>query len=164
MNALIDTNVVVDVLVRRMPFFADSSRVLDRAERGDFTAWLCATTITTVFYLVRRHLGATETIERLEDLIAICSTAAVNKVVIDSALRSPFTDFEDAVLNYSALTVGADCLVTRNASDFRHSSLLVYTPSQFLAALAQEQAEQARARLPATRRESESEEESNTEP
>lgn len=141
MNALIDTNVVVDVLVRRVPFFADSSRVLDRAERGDFTAWLCATTITTVFYLVRRHLGATETIERLEDLTAICSTAAVNKAVINSALRSPFRDFEDAILNYSALTVGADCIVTRNESDFRHSSLLAYTPSQFLAALAQEQTE-----------------------
>ena len=141
MNAQIDSNVVVDVLVRRAPFFADSSRVLDRAERGDFTAWLCATTITTVFYLVRRHLGATEATERLEDLTAICSTAAVNQAVIDSAFRSSFTDFEDAVLNYSALTVGADCIVTRNEADFRHSSLLVYTPSQFLATLAQEQAE-----------------------
>jgi len=139
-NALIDTNVIVDVLVKREPHFADSSRVLDRAERGDFTAWLCATTITTVFYLVRRHLGSAETIERLEDLTAICSTAAVNRAVIDSALRSPIADFEDAVLNHAALTVGADCIVTRNVTDFRHSSLLVYTPDQFLAALEQEQA------------------------
>jgi len=134
-NALIDTNVIVDVLVRRESFFADSSRVLDRAERGEFTAWLCATTITTVYYLVRRHLGVKETIERLEDLTSICSTAAVNQAVIDSALRSGFDDFEDAVLNHSALTVGADCIVTRNPGDFRRSSLLVYTPGQFLAAL-----------------------------
>jgi len=134
-NALIDANVIVDVLVRRESFFADSSRVLDRAERGEFTAWLCATTITTVFYLVRRHLGAKETIERLEDLTSICSTGAVNQAVIDSALRSGFDDFEDAVLNHTALTVGADCIVTRNPGDFRRSSLLVYTPSQFLASL-----------------------------
>lgn len=135
MNALIDTNVIIDVLVRRKPFFADSARVLDRAERGEYTAWLCATTVTTVFHLVRRHLGAAETIERLEDLTSICSTAAVNHAVIQTALRSPFTDFEDAVLNSAALTVGADCIVTRNETDFRHSSLLVYTPKQFLAAL-----------------------------
>ncbi|MEM9478963.1 MAG: PIN domain-containing protein [Verrucomicrobiota bacterium] len=136
MNALIDTNVLVDVLVKREPFFVDSSRVLDKAERGEFTAWLCATTITTVFYLVRRHLGAEETKERIEDLTAIFSTAAVNQSVIDSALQSPIADFEDAVLNEAALTAGADCIVTRNEADFRHSSLLIYSPTQFLAALA----------------------------
>ena len=65
MNALIDTNVIVDVLTRREPFFADSSMVLDRAERGDFVAAICSTTVTTVFYLVGRHLGATETVARL---------------------------------------------------------------------------------------------------
>ena len=140
MNALIDTNVIVDVLVKRQPHFADSSRILDRAERGDFTAWLCATTITTVFYLVRRHLGSVETIERLEDLTAICATAAVNQAVIESALRSSIGDFEDAVLNHAALTVGANCIVTRNVADFWHSSLLVHTPGQFLAALEQERA------------------------
>jgi predicted nucleic acid-binding protein len=134
-NALIDTNVVVDVILAREPFFADSSSVLDRAERGEFTAWVCPTTITTIFYLVRRHLGASATIKRIEDLTAICSTAAVNNVVIDSALRSPFADFEDAVLNHSALTVGADCIVTRNESDFKHSTLVVYNPTQFLASL-----------------------------
>lgn len=135
MNALIDTNVIVDVLVKREPFFSDSSRILDRAERGDFTAWVCATTVTTIYYLVRRHLGAAETVERIEDLTAICSIAAVNHSVIDSALRSSITDFEDAVLNHSALTVGAGCIITRNESDFKRSSLVVYNPTQFLAAL-----------------------------
>lgn len=135
MNALIDTNVIVDVIVKREPFFTDSSSVLDRAERGEFTAWVCATTITTVFYLVRRRLGAPDTIKRIEDLTAICSTAAVNQAVIASALKSPITDFEDAVLNHSALTVGADCIVTRNELDFRHSTLVIYNPTQFLAAL-----------------------------
>jgi predicted nucleic acid-binding protein len=140
-NALIDTNVIVDVLTRREPFFADSAQVLDRAERGDCITWICATTITTIFYLVRRHLGVHESIERLRDLTAICAIAPVNQSVIDSALQSPFNDFEDAVLNHAAHTVGADCIVTRNESDFRHSSLLIYSPSQFIAALTQHQAE-----------------------
>ncbi len=86
MNALIDTNVIVDVMTKREPFFADPCSVLNRAERGDFTAWVCATTITTIFYFVRRHLGSSETIKRIKDLTAICATAAVNQAVIDSAL------------------------------------------------------------------------------
>ena len=135
MNALLDTNVIVDVMTRREPFFADSSQVLDRAERGEFTAWICATTVTTVFYLVRRHLGASATVERIEDLTSICATAAVNQAIIAAALKSPFSDFEDAVLNHAAITAGADCIITRNVADFRKSTLLVYTPTQFLAAL-----------------------------
>lgn len=135
MNALIDTNVIVDVMARRQPFFADSSHVLDKAERGDFTAWICATTITAVFYLVRRHLGSQATVERIQDLTAICSTATVNQAVIAAALQSPISDFEDAVLHHSALNAGADCIVTRNESDFKHSTLLIYTPAQFLSAL-----------------------------
>jgi len=134
-NALIDTNVIVDVLTKREPFFTDSAQVLDKAERGHCNAWICATTVTTIFYLVRRHLGSKETIARLRDLTAICATAPVNQAVIDSALESRFQDFEDAILNYAALTVGADCIVTRNEADFKHSSLLVYSPSQFIEAL-----------------------------
>jgi len=141
-NALIDTNVIVDVLEQREPFFADSSRVLDRAERGEYSAWLCATTVTTVFYLVRRHLGKKETIERIRDLTAICAVATVNQSVVAAALESRITDFEDAVLDHAAVTAGADCIVTRNAADFRRSSLLIYSPSQFLSVLDQARAEQ----------------------
>jgi len=115
-NALLDTNVIVDVLAQREPFFEVSARILDKAERGEFTASVCATTVTTIFYLVR-------------------SVAAVNQAVVDAALASSFTDFEDAILNHAALTFGADCIVTRNEADFRYSSLVIYSPSQFLAAL-----------------------------
>ncbi len=136
MNALLDTNVVVDVLARREPFFADSCLILDHAERGDFVASICTTTVTTIFYLVRRHLGAPETIARIRDLTTICSVAPVNQVVVDAALGEAFPDFEDAILHHSAVLAGADCIVTRNVADFRKSSLPVYSPAQFLSALA----------------------------
>jgi len=134
-NALIDTNVIVDVLIGRDPFFADSSSVLDRAERGDFVACVCATTVTTVFYLVRHHLGTAETVERIKDLTAICAVAPVNQSVIESALHSRFADFEDAVLHHSAVLARADCIVTRNVVDFRESSLVIFSPAQFLSSL-----------------------------
>lgn len=135
MNALIDTNVIVDVLAKREPFFMDSALVLDRAERGDFVASICATTVTTIFYLVRRHLGTAETVGKIRDITTICSVAPVNQGVVDSALHDAFPDFEDAILHHSAVLAGADCIVTRNVADFRKSSLPVYAPAQFLAAL-----------------------------
>ncbi len=135
MNVLIDTNVVVDVLMMRQPFFADSAKVLDRAEKGEFTAWVCGTTVTTIFYLVRRHLGSADTLERIQDLVAICGIAPVNQSVVDAALQSPITDFEDAILEASAQTIRADCIITRNEAAFRKSNLLIYSPAQFLSVL-----------------------------
>ncbi len=142
MKALIDTNVILDVIMGRDPFFADSSLVLDRAERGDFVAWVCATTITTIFYLARRHLGSKVALDRIRDLTAICSVAPVNQAVIHSALHGRFIDFEDAVLHDSAVLAGAECIITRNEADFRESSLLIFSPSQFLAAISQQKKEQ----------------------
>ena len=133
---MLDTNVIVDVLLRREPFFADSAEVLDRAERGAFTAWVCATTVTTIFYLVRKHIGSAATIARLEDLTSLCATAAVSHAVIATALHSPVADFEDAVLHHAALAAGAECIVTRNQADFKNSTLPIYSPAQFLKTLA----------------------------
>jgi predicted nucleic acid-binding protein len=148
-NALIDTNVILDVVMGRDPFFADSSLVLDHAERGDFVAWVCATTVTTLFYLTRRHLGAEAASDRIRDLTAICVVAPVNHSVIDAALHGRFSDFEDAVLHHSAVLAGVECIVTRNEADFRKSSLLVYSPTQFLAVLAKQKAEQRAVAKPA---------------
>jgi len=65
----------------------------------------------------------------------------VSQSVIESALHDRFVDFEDAVLHHSAVLAGADCIVTRNEADFRASSLLIYSPKQFLTALAQNKAQ-----------------------
>jgi len=140
-NALIDTNVILDVLTRREPYFSDSALVLDRSERGDYVAWVCATTVTTIFYLARRHLGSKAAVARIKDLTTICSIAPVSQSVIESALHDRFADFEDAVLHHSAVLAGADCIVTRNEADFRASSLLIYSPKQFLTALEQNKAQ-----------------------
>lgn len=132
---MIDTNVILDVLLNREPFFQHSAQVLDRAEKGEYTGLICATTVTTLFYLARRELGTEQAIEKLRDLIAIFSIASVNRSVIEAALAEPTSDFEDSVLNQAAITSGADCIVTRNEADFSGSSLMVYSPAQFLASL-----------------------------
>ena len=64
--------------------------------------------------------------------------AAVDAANVRQALDSPFTDFEDALQYFSALAANADVIVTRNESDFEHSEIPVYNPSQFLALMEEE--------------------------
>ncbi len=135
MTALVDTNVILDVVLNRRPYVSDSAAVLAAVEVSQCRGLLCATTFTTIHYILRKHLGGKETLERISGLLSFFEVAPVNRPVVDSALTLGFRDYEDAILHESAKAAGADCIVTRNTGDFKRSELLIYAPAQFLAAI-----------------------------
>ena len=133
MKALVDTNVVLDVLLDRRPHSADSVRVFGLVETGCIQGLLCATTITTIDYLLLQSLSRTEARKHLGQLMRLFDIAPVNRVVLEGAMRSRVADFEDAVLEQAAWLAGADWIVTRNTRDFAHSTIRVHDPRECLA-------------------------------
>jgi len=130
--ALVNTNVVLDVLTRREPFFADSALVLAAIEKSVCKGALCATTVTTLHYLIGSKLAPVESLEKVKGLLSLFEVAPINRAVLESALSSGLSDFEDGVLHEAARQYGADCVVTRNLKDFKRATLPVYSPAQFL--------------------------------
>ena len=57
----------------------------------------------------------------------------MNRPVIERALDSKISDFEDAVLDEAGQMAGVDSVVTRNTKDFSGSVLKVFDPNEFLA-------------------------------
>jgi predicted nucleic acid-binding protein len=144
MTALVDTNVVLDVMLGRVSHLADSAAVLSAVERAACGGLLCATTITTIHFIAERQIGSHASRAHLARLLSIFGVAAVNQAVLASAIQLAMADFEDAVLHEAAVQARADCIVTRNIADFKLATLPVYTPAQFLAALAQRAPESER--------------------
>jgi len=134
---LVDTNVVLDVLMDRRPHSAESARVFRHIEEGRVSALLCATTITTLDYLLTQSLNRRDARQCLVKLMRLFEIAPVNRAVIEAALASGIVDFEDAVLEQAAAFAGADAVVTRNAKDFARSSFQILDPLQFLALVEQ---------------------------
>ena len=130
MKVLFDTNIILDVLLVRDPFFALSANLLDAVESKDIDGFLCATTITTIDYLVTKFQNKSVAKLAISKLLSLYSIAEVNQTVLNFANTSNFSDFEDAVLYFSALNVGVDSIVTRNNNDFTSANLPVYTPNQ----------------------------------
>ncbi|HRU05221.1 MAG TPA: PIN domain-containing protein [Candidatus Brocadiia bacterium] len=133
MRILVDTNVVLDLFLAREPFFAGAARLFAMIERGEVEAYLCAASVTTVDYLLRRSLGASEAKKALRLLMRLFGVAPVNRAVLEAALDSRVRDFEDAVIAESARLVDAAQIVTRNTRDFRGSPVAALEPSRFLA-------------------------------
>lgn len=128
MRVLFDTNVVLDLLLDRKPFSVDAARCLSMVESGRIEGLLCATTVTTLHYLIRKSVGNRNALDSITLLLSLFEIAPVNKTVLESALRLPFKDFEDAVLHEAARYSNADVIVTRNTSDYKNSLIPVQLP------------------------------------
>ncbi|WP_017317718.1 PIN domain-containing protein [Mastigocladopsis repens] len=132
---LFDTDVVLDVLLQRQPFFAASALALDTVAHLKVEGYLAGHAMTNLFYLLRRHLGTDKSREALNTLMSKMHVAAVTDAVIREALASSFPDFKDAVTHATARAEGIEAIVTRNIKDFRMGTISAMLPEVFLATL-----------------------------
>lgn len=132
MKVLVDTNVVLDVMLARQPFARHSSKVLALIEKSLIEGYLCATTVTTIDYLLSQSLPDKEASKSIERLLALFEVAPVNRAILEQALRSEIDDFEDAVLEQSAKLVDAKVIATRNLKDFRKAEVTALDPEELI--------------------------------
>ncbi|MDP9120456.1 MAG: PIN domain-containing protein [Acidobacteriota bacterium] len=130
MRVLFDTNVVLDFLLNRQPYAVDAAVLFCHVEAGEITGYLGATTLTTIYYLAAKSLGAGQAAGLVKKLMGIFEIAPVNRVVLESALDLRFADFEDAVLHEASRQIGAQAIVTRDLTDFRRAMVAIYTPAE----------------------------------
>jgi predicted nucleic acid-binding protein len=130
---LFDVNVVLDVLLDRDEWVAESASLLDLAERGKVNGYVAGHTITTVHYIVARAAGRRRAATAVTDLLRILHVVPIAEPDFAQALVLGFKDFEDAVQAAAALEVGADYVATRNVSDFKSSPVRPRSPGELLA-------------------------------
>jgi len=132
---LFDTNIVLDVLLKRQPHVLASAQLFIAIENRRLTGFLAATTVTTIHYLAAKVAGRQHAQQHLTRLLTLFTVAPVTQQVITEAMLLPFGDFEDAVLHECARHAGVDGIVTRNSTDFTHAILPVYAPEEMLRVL-----------------------------
>ncbi len=144
MKVLLDTNVVLDLLLDREPWSKTAAKLFSRIESGTLEGYLGATTVTTIYYLAAKTVGANAARQKIRELLALCAVAAVNRPVLEAALDLEFTDFEDAVLHEAARQVGAEAVVTRDAAGFKKATLSILTPDECAGILEQRESQSDR--------------------
>jgi len=133
MNALIDTNIILDVALQRPVFCDQSSQVLFLSENKTIDGYLSASAVTDVYYFIERtYKDKAKAIEILKRLLKVLHIATVSESEIFEALNIDWNDFEDAVQYAAAENIGVDYIVTRNPSDFSGSAIPVLEPEAFL--------------------------------
>lgn len=136
MNVLFDTNVILDVLLEREPFVDTASKLFALVDNGRIKGSICATTVTTIFYITAKDFGSRRARDQVHGLLGLFEIAPVDRDVLDGALDVDFPDYEDAVLHEAARAVGATAIVTRDRRDFVNSAIPTLDPQELLAAIA----------------------------
>lgn len=135
MKILVDNDVVLDFILKRPPFNVEAKKIFDCAGRGEITIYISAITPINAFYTTRKEKGKDVAFKAVEGLVNLVEVCRMNKSVLLNAFALGFTDFEDAVQCASALAENLDAIVTRNAKDFKNSTIKVYSPDEFLRSL-----------------------------
>ena len=133
MRILIDTNVLMDVLLARDPFLADSITVLHMCEDDFAEAVVTAKTITDLYYFLRKNLKneekARDVIRKIMGMVTVCDTKAQH---LEKALDIGNDDYEDAIQAACAKAEGCRMIISRDKKHYEGTGMKCLTPGEFV--------------------------------
>lgn len=133
MRVFLDTNILVDVLERRQPFFLASANILELGVSGVMEMFVSSLTFINAIYIGRKSLGREVVVDKIKALHPYVHVSPMGEQEFAKALQMTGKDVEDNLQYCSALAAGCDIIVTRNKKDFpADEALKVLTPEEFL--------------------------------
>jgi predicted nucleic acid-binding protein len=132
MRVLIDTDVNLDFILARQPFFVEAEQIFIAIAQNKIEAFIASITAINIYYIGRKEKGRDLTLQELEKLLKLVKVCPIDSNNLQSAITSPITDYEDAVQHECAVSENLDAIVTRNVKDYKNASVKVYLPSEFL--------------------------------
>ena len=136
MKLLIDTNIILDALLKREPLVESAAAILFAVAEDKADGYITASTFTDMHYLIRKCLkDEARTRQILLDLLEVVSVLDVTGSDIEKAFELPMEDYEDALLAFCAKRHRMDAIITRNLKHYKNSPIQAIQPEKALGML-----------------------------
>lgn len=133
MRIMFDTNIVLDALLKREPFWVTSSHLMRLCLNGSLQGYLTASSLTDLYYLIHKNTHDKEiTYDAIGKLLDVFNIASVTSQHIQVAYKKHAKDFEDCLLAVCASSVPCDYIVTRNQKDFAGLNVFTISPEELI--------------------------------
>jgi len=129
---LIDTNIIIDLLAKRKNFYQEAQELFTLADERHLSLFISALTFANTYYILSRDLNTDEARKIMIKFKTLVKILPLENKVLELALSSDFSDFEDAIQYYTALDNKLEIIITRNKKDFKKSKLPVLTAREYL--------------------------------
>ncbi len=127
MKVLLDTDILLDVALRRVKFFEDSAAVVEWAESEPGQSSVAWHSLSNIAYLLRPDARPF-----IKELLTFAEVPATGTSGAKQAMSFPMKDLEDALQAAAALRFGAFYIVTRNSEHYKNSPVPALSPKEFL--------------------------------
>ncbi|MEI8049476.1 MAG: PIN domain-containing protein [Bacteroidota bacterium] len=131
-NILLDTNIVIDLLASRDPFYVEAAELFSLADKKSLKLSVSALSLANTHYILSKFTNDQEARKILRNFKVIVDILPLDDKVVDLALNSDFKDFEDAIQYFTAIENNQKLIVTRNKSDFKESKIPIMTAGEFI--------------------------------
>jgi predicted nucleic acid-binding protein len=134
MKVLYDTNIILDVLLKRPGLADDSARAVTKAVNKAVQGFIAATSFNSIFYWAEKQKGRAVADEAVKYFLGKMEVCPVDRGTISKAINSDYTDFEDEIISSAAIENGIDAIVTRDKKGFKHTrGPRILSPAEFVA-------------------------------
>ena len=131
-KVFVDTDIIYDLLAKRDPFYLAAARLFTLADEGKIQVFISALSLPNVHYLLSKKKSEEEAKQILRKFKILVNVTPLDEKIIDLALNSEFSDFEDAIQYFSALQSEVEVLLTRNLKDYKKAQISVLTAQDFI--------------------------------
>ena len=135
MNVFIDSDVILDYLFEREPFFKNSRDIIALSETGIIKGHISSLILWNIFYVLSKHLGEKDARKKIKLFRSIVEIIAIDGKIIDEGLNSGIKDFEDSIQYFAAVSSDIVFFITRNKKDYPKSGISIVDPGEFLGML-----------------------------
>ncbi|MFV0390402.1 MAG: type II toxin-antitoxin system VapC family toxin [Paludibacteraceae bacterium] len=131
-NLLIDTNIIIDLLAKRMDFYQEAQELFTLADDSEVNLYISSLTFANTHYVLTKELNADEARKVLIKFKLLVTILPLDDRILELALSSDFNDFEDGIQYYTALENKLEIIITRNKKDFKTAKLPILTAKEYL--------------------------------
>ena len=133
MKLMIDTNIILDVLLKRDGLYEASAEIMRQCNKREHIGYITTNSICDLFYITRKSIhdkaALYDVMEKLCGIFALCEVTAHDTML---ALSAHAKDFEDCLLAECAKRIGSEYIITRNGKDFKDFGINTISPEAFL--------------------------------
>jgi len=134
----IDTNIMLDLLGERLPYYDSIAKIASLADSAEVTIVASALSYSTVAYLLSKYESMEKVKEKLRKFKIISEISDLDEKTIEKGLNSTFSDFEDGLQYLCALKSDCTIILTRNQKDFKASNIPVMSADEYLKSINRE--------------------------
>lgn len=128
----VDTNIVIDLLAKREPFYIDAQNLFTLADRKETEVQISALTFANAFYSIAKHHKSIDAKKYLSQFKVLVTVLSLEDKSINLALASDFYGFEDGLQYAIAMDNNSDVIITRNKKGFKNAKIPVMTAGEYL--------------------------------